>query len=358
MEEVLRRKGMGYVVVGMIEFYNRKEVKDLLAYLRLLVNPDDDVALRRVLNVPPRGVGASTLAHLEEYAAARNIPMFRVLHQIEGDQTLAVRARQSIADFVAFMDETSMFSAGHSVQETIERILERTQYKDYVERTYEDDRRTRLEAIDDLVDSCASYDKRSGKGVTDFLQELALVSDVDAWDPATPVVTLMTCHSAKGLEFDYVYLIGLEEGILPHASTLDNEEEVEEERRLCYVAMTRARKGMTLSAAQSRLRYGVRSQMEVSRFIDELPRSLVSAVVLAEASAPAGTRPSQKAQGVSPVKFKMGVRVWHAKFGKGTVMYTKGTGSKLRARIRFGSGFARDFLVSQAPLEIIEGDRG
>jgi DNA helicase-2/ATP-dependent DNA helicase PcrA len=183
------------------------------------------------------------------------------------------------------------------------------------------------------------------------------MSDVDSYDPETPAVTLLTCHSAKGLEFDHVFLIGLEEGLLPHASALDDDREVEEERRLCYVAMTRARKRLTLTSARERVLYGERQKRTRSRFLDEIPESQLR-VVGAEATVKTPPRKRRAdAPKVEAGHVKMGTRVRHAKFGSGTVMYTMGTGKKLRARIRFDTGRTRDFMVSVAPLEILEGKK-
>ncbi|MCC6485987.1 MAG: ATP-binding domain-containing protein, partial [Candidatus Hydrogenedentes bacterium] len=223
----------------------------------------------------------------------------------------------------------------------------------YVAQTDEKDFRTRLEMLDEFLSSCQQFDERGGGALLEFLQDLALFSDADEWDDTAPRVTLMTCHAAKGLEFDEVYLVGLEEGLLPHASAQDSEDEIEEERRLCYVAMTRARKGLTLSAARERLLYGERTPRKVSRFKGEIPEGLLH--VISEAKT--GVRPKPETAAPDTARIKMGTQVYHAQFGKGTVMYTSGSGSKLRARIRFLTGRSREFMVSAAPLQILDGDK-
>lgn len=356
VEEAMRRKGIAYVVVGGVRFYGRKEIKDVLSYLRLLVNSADDVSLRRVLNVPARGIGATTQDLIEQYAGSRAQTLMEVLRETEFDQSLPARARQSIGEFVHLIDDLTLDARSLPVAPLLDKLLERTKYRDYVQQADEKDYRTRLEMLDEFRVACAQFDAKRGTGLLSFLQELSLLSDVDSWDPGLPAVTLMTCHSAKGLEFDYVYLLGLEEGLLPHASALESSDEIEEERRLCYVAMTRARVGLTLCAARSRMVYGGGSgDRETSRFVREIPRQTLQFI---------GTDQSRGVgkPGLSPVApppsaLKLGTRVWHAQFGKGTVMYTSGSGAKLRARIRFESGRSRDFMVSATPLKVLDGDK-
>lgn len=371
IEEALRRHRVPYVVIGGIKFYGRKEIKDVLAYLRLLVNPRDDVSLRRVLNVPPRGIGGTSMARLEQYVAERGVTLMETLRDIEHDQTFAGRARESVAQFVHMIDDLALMAKeSEDVTPVLDALLERTGYREFVERSDEADSRTRAEMIDEFRSACAQADAAGAKGLQTFLQDLALLSDVDEWEPGTPVVTLMTCHSAKGLEFEHVYLTGLEEGLLPHASSLDSEDELEEERRLCYVAMTRARARLTLTMARSRLMYGERGGRERSRFLDELPggdldvltgggerRGAGAGAGAAKPSGRGSPMGAERPAATDVGQIKMGVKVRHAKFGVGTVMYTSGSGKRLKARIRFQTGRSRDFMVNAAPLEILEGDR-
>ena len=353
MEEALRKKGLAYVMVGGTQFYSRKEIKDVLAYLRLLVNPDDDVALRRVINTPTRGIGGTTMAHLEAYATARSIPLFTVLRDVEHDESITARARNAIGEFVHLIDDLTFEARSESVADLLEALLDRTGYRDFVSQSDEKDFRTRLELLDEFASACAQFDKDQPEGdLFTFLQDLALLSDVDQWDPSQPAVTMMTCHSAKGLEFDQVFLIGLEEGLLPHASSLDSDQELEEERRLCYVAMTRARKRLVLTGARKRLIYGEETWCEPSRFLKEIPPGALEA----EGDKPKPKKKPAAASTSDPGAYKMGTRVWHSKFGKGVVMYTKGSGPRMKARIRFQTGRTREFMVSAAPLSVLEGE--
>ena len=352
-EEALRGKGLAYCMVGGTQFYARKEVKDVVAYLRILVNPKDDLSLHRILNVPARGIGATTVQQLDAYARDRGAPFLQVLRDVETDQSISSRARTAIGEFVHLMDDLSLKAKTAGVCPLVEELLQRTGYREYVAQSDEKDFRTRLEVLDEFLSSCLEYDTRGGDGLLAFLQDLALFSDTDDWDDSAPRVTLMSCHAAKGLEFDEVYLVGLEEGLLPHASAQDSDEEIEEERRLCYVAMTRARKGLTLCAARDRVLYGERTGRHVSRFVGEIPPGLLQVVGEKRSEA----RPRTEAAAPDTARIKMGTQVWHAQFGKGTVMYTSGSGNKLRARIRFQTGRSRDFMVSAAPLKILDGEQ-
>ncbi len=356
LEEAFRRKGLAYTIVGGTQFYGRKEIKDLLAYLRVIANPADDVALRRIINTPPRGMGAKTLEQLDAYVRERGESLYQVLRDVETDQTFSARARDAITGFVHIIDDLGLEAKTAALPGLVESLLDRTGYRAYLQHTDERDFRTRLEMVDEFLSACVSYAKRENGSLAEFLQELSLVSDVDNWDDSAPTAALMTCHSAKGLEFDHIYLIGLEEGLLPHASSLDSEERIEEERRLCYVAMTRARKSLTLCSARVRTLFGETVHCKPSRFLEEISRDTLDFVGRADAPV---VRASESMPAVAAAQaggLRIGTRVWHAKFGKGTVMQTSGSGAKLRARIRFQTGRSREFMVSAAPIKILDGD--
>ena len=362
LEEALRKKDIAYIVVGTTQFYARKEVKDLMAYLRLLVCPTDGVSLRRVINVPPRGLGSATLQRLEEYAALREAPLFEVLRDIEHDQTLPGRARNAIGGFVHVMDDLTHLAETSTIKGLVEAIIQRTGYMEFVGRAEDKEARDRLEIVDEFVSACAQYDQREKGDLVGFLHGLALVSDVDRWEPDAPAVTLMTCHSAKGLEFENVFLVGLEEGLLPHASSLNSERELEEERRLCYVAMTRARKRLTLTYARRRMTFGEYEERKPSRFLSEVPAGEVVRVDHRDSPRGAGKPRARRfpagaeAPRVESERLRTGMQVRHAAFGPGTVMSTTGSGKKQRARIRFLTGRTRTFMVASTPLEVV--DRG
>ena len=353
VEEAFLRKGLAYTVIGGIRFYARKEIKDLLAYMRLLVNPSDDEAFRRVVNVPPRGFGATSLEQLEQRARESASSLLAALHALAQDDAAPPRSQKAAAEFVKIVDELTANASSSTLEALLEDLLEATSYREYVEKSDEKDFRTRLEVVDEFASACGQFDEKGSGGLHEFLQDLSLATDTDGFEPDAPAAALITCHSAKGLEFDHVFLIGLEEGFLPHAVALDENDEVEEERRLCYVAMTRARKSLRLTAAESRLVYGERKTRVVSRFVEEIPQKHLARTASAEPGQP--VRGQADARRVDASKLKMGTRVRHAKFGKGVVMYTSGTGSKVKVRIRFERGMTRQFMVSATPLEILEG---
>lgn len=358
VEEAFRRKGLAYRIVGGVQFYGRKEIKDVLAYLRVIANPSDESAIRRIINTPPRGIGATTLDQLDAYAAARRLRIDEILREVETDQTVSARARNAITEFVRMLDDLALEAKSAPLVKLVEALLDRTGFREYLRQSDEKDFRTRLEMVDEFISSCAEFDSRGSGGLLEFLQELSLLSDVDEWDDSAPAAVLMTCHSAKGLEFNHVYLIGLEEGLLPHASSLESENAIEEERRLCYVAMTRARQTLTLCFASTRTLFGDTTDQESSRFLGEISRDTLDFV--GEESPRAATafdvrRPAPPAR-VESGGIRVGTRVWHAQFGKGTVMQTSGSGAKLRARIRFQTGRAREFMVSAAPITILDGE--
>jgi len=351
VEEALRLRGIPYVVLGGIKFYARKEIKDILSYLRLLVNPNDDESLRRVLNVPARGIGGVTLERLEEYATLRGVSLFQVLREAEHDETISARARSAGGQFVRLVDDLALSAKTSKLAPLVDELLDRVGYRSYVQQSDEKDFRTRLEVVDEFCASCVQYDKRgAGEGLLGFLQDMALVSDTDDYDPNAPAVTLMTVHSAKGLEFEQVYLIGLEEGLFPLLRDVDDAGAIEEERRLCYVAMTRARERLTLTAARARVVYGERQDFrELSRFVAEAGSERV--VRLNAKKAERTAAPAQSTVDASEVK--IGTRVRHAKFGSGVVQFTQGKGDKLKARIRFDTGRLVTLMLSQAPVEIL-----
>lgn len=366
IEEAMRQHNLAYVVVGGISFYARKEIKDIIAYLRVIVNSADNISLRRIINVPARGIGSVTLDQIATLAAERNQSVFATLRELEHDTSFSARARTSTGELVHLIDELALQAErDREVKPLAERLLEETKYRAHIEHAHAEDWKTRIEIVDEFLSACTQYDEDSPQGLLAFLQELALVADIDLLETtaedqkaAGPTVSLMTCHSAKGLEFDRVFLVGLEEGLLPHASTFEDPAEIEEERRLCYVAMTRARKVLTLSGGRRRLLYGKWRDCELSRFVDEIPRNKLTRL---DAGGKTESRPAPRAKPVqasAPVDgLKTGARIRHTTFGKGTVLFTKGTGAKARVRIRFDTGRSRDFLVCAAPLEILEGPK-
>jgi DNA helicase-2/ATP-dependent DNA helicase PcrA len=271
LEQSLSRRGVPHVVIGGQRFYERREVKDALAFLRLIVNPHDDVALERVLNVPPRGIGKGAREQVRERARRDGVSLWRALHDgIHGGE-FSARAERALDGFIELIEEMERDARDRSVAEILRRILELTSYDRELEKEGPEMARDRRGNLEELVSAGAEHDERGEEaGPAGFLSELALSSDTDALGQDGRV-QLMTLHSAKGLEFDAVFLCGLEEELFPHANTMDDEEAIEEERRLCYVGMTRARKRLSITNALSRRIFGQPRYSLPSRFLSEIP---------------------------------------------------------------------------------------
>ena len=340
LEECLRRLGIRYRVVGGFSFYERAEVRNALAYIRLLFHPEDDIALLRVLNVPPRGIGDKTVELLRHEANERKTSLWAALPELA--RPGAARSGAALQSFRFLIESLRKDTAEMPPAQMLKQILDRTGYLAWVEQQDKLDHTSRVENLAELVNAMADATD-AGLTLQDVLDQAALVSAADGYDEDAQV-TLMTLHGAKGLEFDTVYLAGMEEGVLPHSRSSGSDEDIEEERRLCYVGMTRAKQALTLSRAVYRRTYGedrLRASTP-SRFLTEIPGELVETVSgsLAEAGetrryepdpdfyesrsryAPRGRggvsrRPSP---GRTPAHPLIGTRVRHGKFGLGTIL--------------------------------------
>ncbi|MGH9630009.1 MAG: ATP-dependent helicase [Bryobacteraceae bacterium] len=275
IEEALRRYGRKYIVVGGFSFYQRAEIKDVLAYLKVVSSPQDSLNLLRIINVPARGIGKSTVEQVEQYALENNLTIWSAIEQMLEANLFPTRAGTALAAFRRMIGELSAELASRPVDQTLRLILDRTGYQKMLESDSGPDAESRLENLTELLNAAADAAER-GEGITEFLDHAALVADSDALDSAAQV-SLLTMHNAKGLEFPVVFLAGLEEGLFPHSRSVNSEAQMEEERRLCYVGMTRAEKNLYLTWARYRRRYGG-GQPEASvpsRFLSEVPKSLV-----------------------------------------------------------------------------------
>jgi len=311
LEETMLRAGIPYRVVGGVKFYERKEIKDMLAFLKLLHNPGDNLALGRVINLPVRGIGKKTLQSLEQEARIADVGMYHYL-------THLANPTPAIQDFVAVMKKIESKSTTLTLSRLLDFILLTTGYQTLL-KSEGIEGETRLENIAELKSVMEKYDHLAPKeALTTFLEEVALISDIDNVDTADDAVTMMTMHTAKGLEFDFVFIVGAEENLFPHSRSLFDQEELEEERRLCYVGITRARKKVYFTHAQERLIYGSIQSNHRSRFIDDLPDELVEFV---RRSGPVSAIGSGHRTGN---RLQPGVRVIHQKFGPGTVISQSG----------------------------------
>jgi DNA helicase-2/ATP-dependent DNA helicase PcrA len=365
-EEIFIRVGLPYRVVGGVRFYERREVRDLLAYLRLIANPADEVSLRRVLNVPKRGIGERAEEYVAGYASRERISFAQALKAPSEVPGLAVRSAAAIAGFNALVDDLREQAAtGGPVAELVEAVLDRTGYQAALEASEDLQDVTRVENLQEMVSVAREFDGSTPDGtLADFLERVALVADADEIPDGEEhggMVTLMTLHTAKGLEFPVVFLTGMEEEVFPHQRSLTNPRELEEERRLAYVGITRAEQRLYLTRAASRNWWGRPAFHSPSRFLSEIPASLIEwkrdAAAVAAASTPASarlaSRPGVNAVGNRAVPaLTPGDRVNHDKFGLGTVVSADGYGDSAEAKIDFGGDYGVKHLVLRyAPLE-------
>lgn len=277
-ESFLRQEGIPYTIVGSVEFFRRKEIKDILSYLKLFMNPDDDLSFERIVNIPPRGIGATTLTRLKGWAFVNNASLLNAVSHVQEISEIKARSARIIKDFWNVFSKISKLPT-YPVMEFMKQVIEMIGYRDYLEKSYDSDSIERLENVEELVNAARDYDISNPTGsLQGFLEEISLISDIDKWDESSETVTLMTLHAAKGLEFPVVFIVGLEEGLLPHSQSKDSDDEVEEERRLCYVGITRAQKELFLSHTRYRTKYGQRYPCIPSRFLSEIPEEFTEVI--------------------------------------------------------------------------------
>ncbi len=365
LEEELLKYDVPYVVVGGVRFYDRAEVKDVLAYLRLVVNRADAIALRRIVNVPARGIGKASLERAEALAAERGGTLLEGLLGVAAE---GGRAAPRIAAFLELVERLAAEIAPLAPAEAIGRALERTGYLRALEAEGTPEAEARVENLRELAAGAEDFESGdpTGEGgrsqLEQFLDQVALVSDLDALEARPERVSLMTAHSAKGLEFPVVYLVGMEEGVFPHSASARDERSVEEERRLCYVGMTRAMERLTLCWAEERRRYGARAFGAPSRFLSEIPAALCRGDSPDAPALPGFARPGRvldyslgQPEGAEPAGYapRRGTRVRHPIFGDGVVLETQGAGPSQKLRIRFERAGVKTVILRFANLELL-----
>ncbi|MFQ5956386.1 MAG: ATP-dependent helicase [Candidatus Brocadiales bacterium] len=347
LEGALRKEGIPYVIVGAVEFYQRTEIKDVLSYLKLLTNPDDQVAFDRIINIPPRGIGQTSLSKLKVWVAAEGKKLLDAITlEIPGIRGNALKGLKSFAKL--FLRLKGMPT--YPVVDLVKELITETKYISYLEKSSGEKAPERIANVEELVNAAEEYDRDHPDGsLDDFLERVALVQDIDTWDGQTEAVALMTLHSAKGLEFPAVFICGLEEGLLPHAQSMHTESELEEERRLFYVGITRAKEALMLSHAKRRSRFGIVVPSLPSRFIEELPKDIIAEEdkTLFAAEYIREYEPEYPVQTDGPFP---GERVRHSKFGVGLVVETHGYGKSLMAVVDFPGG-RKTLLLEYAHLE-------
>ena len=278
LETCLLREGIPYSIVGSVEFFKRKEIKDILSYLKLCSNPDDDLSFERIVNVPTRGIGPTTIRRLGEWAVLHNANLLVAISRVQEIPEIKAKSAMAVKDFWNIVSELHKLQT-YPVMEFVKQVIWKIGYLDYLEHSYEGDSEERLENVEELVNAASEYDASNPNGsLQGFLEEVALIADIDKWDDKTDTVTLMTLHAAKGLEFPVVFIAGLEEGLLPHAQSKDSDDEIEEERRLCYVGITRAQRELFLVHTRYRAKYGQRTPCIPSRFLSEIPKDFIEEI--------------------------------------------------------------------------------
>ncbi len=406
LEEMLMRAGIPYRIYGGLRFYDRKEVKDIIAYLRCIVNPSDDVSLRRIINQPKRAIGESTIQELARYAAEKELPLYSAL--IDLPDTLSARPRKCVREFGDMMNALAMEYEDMGLTDFVKKLIEQTGLRAQYEKDLSEEAKNRLENMDEFLGAVQEFEQAADEPTLEsYLENVALITDLDAAETSSQYVTLMTVHSAKGLEFPTVFISGLEEGIFPSGRSLQSDEKLEEERRLCYVAITRAMKNLYISYASQRLIYNQLSYNAPSRFIGEIPDRLVDDewIVKRQRSFPgyaeqqqghvsprrsahaeseegpltfgvpkivtrgAGVGSRSAALGIRGVQrgftpsvaasmapsalmslFSVGDRVMHRKFGEGDVLEIRGNGNDARIVISFAAYGQKEFALNIAPI--------
>ncbi len=354
LESRLRLAGVPYQVVGGVEFYQRREIKDLVAYLRLLVNPADEVAFRRVANVPRRGVGEKSVEQMLSWAADRRVSVRDALRSPEALAGVRGRGRKALEEFSAQLDTLGEL-AGAPAAVALSAVVEAIDYSTWLAQQDDDQTVDREANVDELLAHAEQYDLQQPQGgLRGFLEDVALVSEVDDLEQGDERVTLMTLHAAKGLEFRAVFIAGCEEELLPHFRALaegDSEQGLEEERRLFYVGMTRARERLFLSHAAHRMHFGQGSSRVPSRFLEELPEDAV------QGYEQPGAEPDLGAFEAAPkstyAALRVGDRVRHGEFGNGTVETLQGSGINARASVHFPRLGTKTLLLEYARLEVL-----
>ena len=365
LEEALIKRALPYTMVGGTKFYDRKEIKDVLAYLRVLYNPFDDLSLLRIINVPKRSIGATTVAKLQDYARANGTSLFMTLTQLHLVDTIKGKTKEKLEEFGILIFTLVAEMEDRTVLDILESILDRTGYLAQLEESTDPQDQARAENIGELLSVAKDFQDTNPTGtVEDFLEQVALVNDVDSFEQEESKVTLMTLHAAKGLEFPIVFLGGLEEGLFPHSRTLMNPEEIEEERRLAYVGITRAEKELYISNATTRTVFGRTSSYLPSRFIDEIPEELVDGL-RAKRKVPDDIKrhvPQHMSVTSRPVTkpivrneviadWNIGDTAIHSKWGNGKVINVAGEGAGMKLTIEFPTQGVRVVMAKFAPVK-------
>lgn len=377
-EEMLIKSGISYNMVGGLKFYERKEIKDIIAYLRVIFNPADSLSLLRIINVPKRGIGDASLAKIQAYAAANNVSLFEAVSNAAAIDGLSSRFVSKLDDLAGIIFELMNLANEAPVEDLIDRVLRDTGYLEELENERTPQAQSRIDNLHELISVAQEFAaSEEENNLENFLAHVALVSDIDDTELGEDAITLMTLHSSKGLEFPVVFLVGMEEGLFPHSRTLMDETEIEEERRLCYVGITRAKEKLFLSSTKMRTIYGNTVTYPPSRFLQEIPARLVKTVKRQErfsalenfkqVSEKYSARPQKPASTFNPhsfmpqkpaaaaggtgTRFNTGDKVSHSKWGEGMVVSVKDSPDGQEVKVAFAGAGVRSLLTKYAVLK-------
>lgn len=377
-EEMLIKSGISYNMVGGLKFYERKEIKDIIAYLRVIFNTADSLSLLRIINVPKRGIGDASLAKIQAYAAANNVSLFEAVSNAAAIDGLSSRFVSKLDDLAGIIFELMNLAGEAPVEDLIDRVLRDTGYLEELENERTPQAQSRIDNLHELISVAQEFAaSEEENNLENFLAHVALVSDIDDTELGEDAITLMTLHSSKGLEFPVVFLVGMEEGLFPHARTLMDETEIEEERRLCYVGITRAKEKLFLSSTKMRTIYGNTVTYPPSRFLQEIPARLVKTIKRQErfsalenfkqVSEKYNARPQKPASTFNPhsfmpqkpaavaggtgTRFNTGDRVSHSKWGEGMVVSVKDSPDGQEVKVAFAGAGVRSLLTKYAVLK-------
>ncbi|GAB6099999.1 DNA helicase PcrA [Halanaerocella petrolearia] len=341
LEQILIKEDIPYRIVGGVKFYERKEIKDILAYLRLLYNPDDDVSLARIINVPRRGIGSTTFGRLQDYAQNKGLSILEAIDQVDKIDTISSRFSNNLKQFGELIDYLRSRKEEVSIFDLTEELLKETGYLAELKGKNTDKAEDRINNIRELLTHMEQFtEDNPASGLSEFLEEVALLSDIDNLEEDPNAVVLMTLHSAKGLEFPVVFLAGMEEGLLPHSRSLDNEQELAEERRLCYVGITRAEEKLYLTHANHRKIYGRTKFKDPSRFIDHIPDHLFTQ-----------NNKEVAAAEEEETSFTAGDKVAHQRWGQGTVVEVDTSSGLERLTVSFPQEGVKQLATEYAQLD-------
>lgn len=356
-EDIFLSYKVPHLLIGSLRFYERREIKDVLAYLRLASNPYESISMKRVINTPPRGIGPTTVSRIEDYAAVNMLTFWDALKQAEEIPDLQKKARREIKTFVTLIEFLHKKREDYTLHRLTEEALEHSGYLTHLTMDKSSESQSRVENVKEFLSVTEEFDKMSeDHSLRAFLEQVALISDIDTYEESGNAVTLMTMHSAKGLEFPVVFLVGMEEGLFPHQRSMVDPDELEEERRLCYVGMTRAMEELYLSYANLRTFLGQTQRKDKSRFLKEIPEHLLTRRATRKPSTGVHSQwrssmNQQRRAPAQPATYRPGQKVMHEQFGKGIVLSSTCVGEDEQVTVAFDDHGLKKLLASYAKLE-------